>query len=277
MQVVKDFHVHEHHSGDAPGATVIDYCMVAEEKGFDEICFTTHFIIAGKDANNGVHPRLIPEYIDEIESAQTSTSVKLRIGLEVDYFPEEEARLASILDEYHLDFVLGSLHYIRGFDIGDKEGSFAFFGGRKIQECLEIYYDGWREAIESGLFDSMAHPDYFRKYLSISRKEPLSFSDYGSKVYDAIDALKAYDVGCEVNPSGYRHGIGDCYPMLGFLKALKDEGVDAITIGSDCHSPTRLGERLEEAAKRIREVGYSKISIFERRQRRDVELKKILE
>ncbi|MGB9622986.1 MAG: histidinol-phosphatase HisJ family protein, partial [Candidatus Bathyarchaeia archaeon] len=257
-------------------ATVIDYCRVAEEKGFDEICFTTHLIIAGKDSNNGLHPSRIPEYIEEIESAQASTSVKLRIGLEVDYFPKEETYLASILDDYPLDFVLGSLHYIRGFDIGDKAGSIAFFGGRKIQKSLEVYYDGWREAIESGLFDVMAHPDYFRKYLNLSRLEPLSFSDYGSKVYEAIDALKAYDVGFEVNSSGYRHGIGDCYPMLGFMKALKDEGADIITIGSDCHSPTNLGERLDEAVKRIREVGYSKISVFEGRRRQEVELEKIV-
>ena len=276
MRVIKDFHVHEHHSGDAPGATAIDYCRVAEEQGFDEICFTTHLIIAGKDTNNGIHPSRIPEYVEEIESAQTSTSVKLRIGLEVDYFPEEEARIASILDEYPLDFILGSLHYIRGFDIGDKAGSTAFFGGRKIQECLEVYYDGWIEAIESGLFDVMAHPDYFRKYLNLSRQNPLSFDDYGSKVYEAIDTLKAYDVGFEVNSSGYRHGIADCYPMRDFLKALKDKGIDVITIGSDCHSPTNLGERLDEAVKRIREVGYFKISVFEGRRRRDVELEKIV-
>ncbi|MBS7619042.1 histidinol-phosphatase HisJ family protein [Candidatus Bathyarchaeota archaeon] len=276
MQVIKDFHVHEHHSGDAPGATVTDYCRVAEERGFDEICFTTHFIIAGKDANNGLHPSLISEYIDEIESAQASTSVKLRIGLEVDYFPEAEALLSSILDEYPLDFVLGSLHYIRGFDIGDRAGSVAFFGGRKIQECLETYYEGWREAVESGLFDVMAHPDYFRKYLNLSRPGPLSFSEYGSTVYEAIDALKAYKVGFEVNPSGYRHGIGDCYPILGFLRELKSEGIDIITIGSDCHSYTKLGERLEEAVKRVREVGYSNISVFEDRRRRGIELEKIV-
>ncbi|MGQ9680896.1 MAG: histidinol-phosphatase HisJ family protein [Candidatus Bathyarchaeia archaeon] len=276
MSVTKDFHVHERHSGDAPGASVVEYCRIAEERGFDEICFTTHLIIAGKDANNGLHPSLIPEYIDEIESAQASTSVKLRIGLEVDYFPGEEPRLAYILDEYDLDFVLGSLHYIRGFDIGDKAGSVAFFGGKKIQECLEAYYEGWMEAIESCLFDVMAHPDYFRKYLKLSRVEPLSFSDYGSTVYEAIDALKSYNVGFEVNSSGYRHGIRDCYPILGFLKAMRDGGVDTVTIGSDCHTLERLGEGLEEAVKRIKEVGYSKVSVFEGRRRRNIELEKIM-
>lgn len=273
--VRKDFHVHESHSRDAPGALVEGYIRAAEAMGMDEICFTTHLIISGPDTANSIMVEEIPEYFEEIERGQSMTGVKLRVGLEVDYFPGEERRLASLLDEYPFDFILGSLHYIRGYDIGAKEGSMAFFGGRGLREALDIYYTDWGLAVESGLFDVMAHPDYFRKYLSHTFPSPLTLEDYGSRLFEAIESLKSYGVGVEVNPSGYRHGIGDCYPSLELLRVMKEEGIETVTIGSDSHRVEDLGSRLEEAVDRLRSASYDHICIFEGRRNRVLSLDEV--
>ncbi|KON30080.1 hypothetical protein AC482_04715, partial [miscellaneous Crenarchaeota group-15 archaeon DG-45] len=241
----------------------------------DEIGFATHLITAGPDVEHGISPDLIPEYLDEIEGAQASTRVKLRAGLEVDYFPAEEGRLASLLDEHPLDFVLGSLHYVQGYDIGSKGGSVAFFSGRNLEEALNVYFGEWRRAVESGLFDVMAHADYFRKYLPLSRPDPPAFEEYGSAVFEAIDSLRSYGVGFEVNSSGHRHGIGDCYPVLGFIGAAREAGVEAVTIGSDSHTVQGLGERLEEAVSRLEAAGYSHICVYEGRGNRRLSLDEI--
>jgi len=275
FSVTRDFHVHERHSSDAPGATVEGYCRVAEARGMEEIGFATHFIIAGPDTDHGIPPALIPEYVREIEEAQETTRVRLRIGLEVDYFPGEERRLASVLDEHPLDFVLGSLHYIRGYDIGSRRGSVAFFSRRPLREALDVYYRGWREAVESGLFDVMAHPDYFRKYLPLTRPDPVAFEDYGPAAIDAIDSLRSYGVGVEVNASGYRHGIGDCYPSLDFLRAAREAGVEAVTLGSDSHSHDGLGAWLGEAVRRLEEAGYTHVSVYEGRRNRRLSLAEV--
>jgi len=270
--VTKDFHIHERHSCDARGASVESYCRVAEEKGIDEIGFATHLIITGPDVKYSIAPEQIPEYFKEIETAQSTTNVKLRIGLEVDYFPEEERRIASILDNYPFDFILGSLHSVQGHNIGSKKGITAFLAGRRIEEALDIYYDCWRKAVESGLFDVMAHPDYFRRHFDTVRATPLAFEEYGSSVFEAFESLKSCRVGVEVNSSGYRHGIGDCYPTLGFLKAVKDVGVETVTIGSDSHSVEQLGMGLGDAIKRLEEAGYSHICVFEGRKNKRLSL-----
>ncbi|MFQ6052690.1 MAG: histidinol-phosphatase [Candidatus Bathyarchaeia archaeon] len=273
--VAVDLHVHESHSSDAPGATVAKYCRVAEERGIDEVGFATHLIISGPDIDHGIAPERIPEYLEEIEAAQRTTGVRLRVGLEVDYFPGEERRLGRLLDEHPLDFVLGSLHYIRGYDIGSRRGSTAFFGGRRIDEALEVYYDGWREAVESGLFDIMAHPDYFRKYLPLTRPSPPAFEEYGTAVLEAIDSLRSYGVGVEVNSSGFRHGLGDCYPTPGFLRAIREAGVETVTVGSDSHSPEGLGVKLDEAVKRLAETGYTHLCVYGGRRNRRVPLSEL--
>jgi histidinol-phosphatase (PHP family) len=273
---MKDFHVHERHSGDAREATVESYCRAAEEKGIDEIGFATHLIITGPDVEYSIPPNRISEYFEEIERARSSTSVKLRIGLEVDYFPEEERRLASILNDYPFDFIMGSLHYVQSHDIGSRKGLKAFLVAKKVEEALTTYYDCWREAIESGLFDVMAHPDYYRKFLPTIHPKPLTHDEYESSVFKAIDSLKSYRVGVEVNSSGYRHGIDDCYPALDLLRALKEEGIETVTIGSDSHSVEQLGMRLGDAIRRLEEAGYSHICVFEGRGNRRLSLTELL-
>lgn len=274
--IKKDFHVHESHSSDAPLATVEKYCRAAERRGIDEICFTTHLILTGPDVQHGISPEKMPEYLEEIQTAQESTTVKLRTGLEIDWFPKIERQIEAIIGEYPLDYSLGSMHYVRGIDIGSRRQSPAFFLGKRIEDVLEIYYEEWRKAVESGLFDVMAHPDYFRKYLGLSHSTPISWEDYGSTVYEAIDSLKSHRVGIEVNPSGWRHGIRDVYPIGGFLEAANKAGVEKVTVGSDCHSWESLGKNTLKAVRRLEEAGYDYLCVFEGRRNRKISLSDVV-
>jgi len=271
--IKKDYHVHESHSTDAPGATVERYCRMAERRGIDEIAFATHFIVWGPDTGIGLSPSQIPDYLEEIQTAQEATAVTLRSGLEVDYFPEEERLLERVLGENYLDFVLGSLHYIRGHDIGTRLGSKEFFGGRPLEEALDSYYTGWREAVESGLFDVMAHPDYFRTHLGLTYRDPIIWERFGSAVYEAIDSLRSQGVGFEVNSSGWRHGMEGVYPISGFLEAAREAGVDVVTVGSDSHSVDGLGVNTSLAVERLEEAGYARICVFEGRRYKRISLR----
>ena len=259
---MKDFHVHESHSGDAVEATVSGYLEAAENLRMDEICFTAHLITTGQYTRFSIQPHLIPEYIEEIERAQVSTNVRLRVGLEVDYFPEEERRIGSILNEYSFDFILGSLHFPRGFNMGSREGFADFSGDRKMEDVLSDFYCLWKEAVESKLFDAMAHPDYFRRAICQSGLPLPTFEKYGIEVLEAIDSMKSCGVGFEINSAGFRHNIDDFYPIEGFLKAAQQSGIETVTIGSDSHSVDQLGIGLEEAVKRLRDTGYSNVSTF---------------
>jgi histidinol-phosphatase (PHP family) len=260
-----DYHVHERHSRDTSSATVENYVRAAEERGIDEVAFTTHLITAGPDVDIGIRLHEIPEYLEEIQRAQETTKVRLLAGLEVDYFPQEERRLERILGEHSLDIVLGSTHYVNGVDIGSRRQVEEFFAGRPISEGADEYYTVWRRAIESGLFDVMAHPDYWRKYIHIFR-QPVGWDDFGSVVYDCLDSLVSHGVGIEVNTSGHRHGVGGNFPLQQFLDAAYKAGVKTVTVGSDSHTPSQLGYRLVEAVEQLRKAGYSTLSSFRRRK-----------
>jgi histidinol-phosphatase (PHP family) len=274
--ISKDFHIHESYSSDAPLATPEKYCKVAERRGIDELCFTTHLILAGSDMKHGISPEKIPSYLRDIEAAQENTDVTLRVGLEIDWFPEVAREIEAILAEYPLDYALGSLHYVRGIDIGSRRQSPSFFLGKELVDALDIYFEEWGKAAESGLFDVLSHPDYFRKYLSLTHEMPVSFEEYGSKALDAFDILKNHGVGIGVNTSGYRHGIGDLYPIKGFLQAAREVGIDTTVVGSDCHTVGDLGRNTMRAAQRLKKEGYTHISVFEGRKSRRISLSEVM-
>jgi len=261
-----DYHVHESHSRDAPGATLPAIIHEAEERGIREIALTTHLIVAGQDIYLGVQMDELDEYFLDIEKAQDDTSVVLRSGLEVDYFPGEEKRLEKIIDEHPLDFSLGSIHYINGVDIGSRVGASSFFEGRPLHEAADEYFTVWMMAAESGLFDVLAHPDYWRKHLQTQRSEPAAIEDYGSVYRETLRILAEEGVGLEVNTSSTKVGLTEFYPVQGFLRAAYESGVRTVTVGSDAHMPSTLGYRLDEAAAKLRRAGFKSISTFKGRR-----------
>ncbi|TRO48013.1 hypothetical protein E2P65_03540 [Candidatus Bathyarchaeota archaeon] len=196
----------------------------------------------------------------------------LKRGIEVDYFPGEERRIGAVLEEHQWDFILGSLHFVKGIDIGSRRNSPRFFKGRRPDEALDVYFGEFRRAVESGLFDVIAHPDYFRKFTPLSYESPVIWEQYGTKVYEAIDSLRSNGVGFSVNSSGWRHGIGDVYPVEGFVRAALEAGVDRVTIGSDCHTFFDLGANTLRCLERLEKVGYRHACAYEGRRCRRVPL-----
>jgi histidinol-phosphatase (PHP family) len=260
-----DYHVHESHSRDAPGATLPAIIQVAEERGIREIALTSHLIVKGPDMYLSIKMDELDEYFQGIWEAQENTGVVLRAGLEVDYFPGEEKRLENIIDEHPLDYCLGSIHYLNGVDIGSRRGACNFFTGRPLHEAADEYFTAWRIAAESGLFDVLAHPDYWRKHLQTVRGEPAAIEDYGSAYREALLTLAERGVGLEVNTSSAKYGLTEFYPVQGFLKQAYESGVTTVTVGSDAHTPSALGHRLDEAASNLRRAGFESISTFEGR------------
>ena len=58
-------------------------------------------------------------------------------------------------------------------------------------DALDIYFEEMGKAAGSGLFDVIAHPDYFRKYLGLTHEMPVSFEEYGSKVLDTFEIFSS--------------------------------------------------------------------------------------
>ena len=265
-----DYHVHERHSSDAATTSIREIIRTAEARRIDEVAFTTHMITGGIDHGFGIQPDEIHEYLDEILDAQESTDVTLRAGLEVDYFPEEERNIERVLTEYPFDFILGSVHRVHGLSIASRGEATQFFSGRPLRESINEYLGVWNQAIESGLFDVMAHPDYFKKYLPSLGYPILTFEDFTPTIYDSFDKLASYNIGFEINTSSTRHGSGTFFPVKDFVREARQAGVKTITVGSDTHVPETLGFNIPEALDLLEKSGFGEVSVFRGRKRAGV-------
>jgi histidinol-phosphatase (PHP family) len=265
-----DYHVHERHSSDAATTSIRDIIRTAEARRIDEVAFTTHMITGGIDHGFGIQPDEIHEYLDGILDAQESTDVTLRAGLEVDYFPEEERNIERVLTEYPFDFILGSVHRVHGLSIASMGEATQFFSGRPLRESINEYLGVWNQAIESGLFDVMAHPDYFKKYLPSLGYPILTFEGFTPTIYDSFDKLASYNIGFEINTSSTRHGSGTFFPVNDFVREARQAGVKTITVGSDTHVPETLGFNIPEALDLLEKSGFGEVSVFRGRKRASV-------
>ncbi len=275
--LLADYHVHTGYTKDVRRDVSIEaYLEKAEKLGLAEICFVNHLEfhpVKGLVKGATIFPDQIEEFIGEVERAKANTSLKVKVGLEVTYTRRFEKDIEAILSEHEssFDFFLGSIHYIGSYVVSPifaTELSEEVFAKFDELEAYRRYFDEVAAAVESQLFDVLAHPDLIRKIAVKHYGREISSELYMDMAWRVLDALNEYGIGLEVNSAGYRHSIGDCYPRTEMLKAAKKLGIKVVTIGSDAHALEHLGLKLEKAAEKVILAGYEGFYVFEKHKPR---------
>jgi len=266
-----DYHVHTRYTKDVkPDTTLEGYILKAEEMGLKEVCFLNHFEyhpLMGLVKGSTIFPDQIDEFIEEVEKARAFASIKIRIGLEVTYTENYLRDIERTLSEYEgsLDIILGSIHFLKGYNITGTMAPSRLFESFSEEQLYQLYFQELAKVAESQLFDVLAHPDVIRKHAVKFYGGELDSILYKSLIIKVLDIIKEYGVGLEVNASGYRHGINDCYPRIEMLELAKKLGVKIVTTGSDAHGINHLAYCLNKAAEKLMKAGYSSYTIFHKR------------
>ena len=187
-----------------------------------------------------------------------------KIGIEVCNF-QNQAKVREILDKYPFDYVIGSIHFIRGWAYDSEE-----IKAEWQQHSLEDIYEWYTQEIEhlcaGGLYDVLGHPFNIRLYKY--------FPDFDVTPYllRAVQALKKADMGIDVNTGTYyRYPVQEISPYGDFLKLAKEYELPIIT-SSDAHKPEDCGAYIDDAIKYIKEYGYIEGMTFNKRKRTMVPL-----
>lgn len=204
----------------------------------------------------------LDEYVDLIECTRID-GLKLRLGLEVDYFPDSEDELASLLHGWPWDYLIGSVHWIDGWIYDVRQQTWE---GRDKAAVWRRYFELLDGAVNSGLFDILGHVDAIKVFGHIPAEPPL----------DELDQLTASllqaGMVIEANTAFKYRGLSDDFcPAPYLLKLMKQSGVP-ITFGSDAHRPQEAGLLLQEAVQQAICCGYRECTGFDRREPFSVEL-----
>lgn len=251
-----DYHIHSLFSDGS--ALPEDYLAPAIAAGIREIGFSEHFTLLRETLDWSMNATEVDSYLKYIRTLKENThNIKIRIGLEIDFFPGKEEEIRSHIMKSGLDYAIGSVHYLGDstVDLGPE-----FYEGKNINLLYESYFEMVKEAASSGLFDIIAHCDLIRIYgfKPSSDQEPL--------YRKLAKAFKEYDVAFELNTNGRNRPIGDFYPERRFLKIFREENVP-VCVNSDAHMPSRVGQYFDEAYNLLRKAGYTEMATFDSRER----------
>jgi histidinol-phosphatase (PHP family) len=259
-RVMYEMHSHTPLCGHAAG-TPEDYAEAAWRRGLAGIAITCHNPLPdGLARASRMRLEQFPQYLDMVESArrQWAGRVEVLLGMECDFMPGLEPWLRRQLDSVELNHVLGSVHpqlheYKEAYWRGDA------------MEYQRTYFEHLARAAETGLFDTLAHPD-------LVKNETADKWEVGRIMHHlrgCLDRIARSGVAMELNTSGVHKVIREMNPGIEILSEMRERGIPVV-IGADAHVPPRVGDGFETALGLLREVGYSHASYFVCRQRRDV-------
>jgi histidinol-phosphatase (PHP family) len=195
----------------------------------------------------------------------------LKLGIEADFIPGREDRMAELLEARDWDYVIGSVHFLadRGVDAEYNETGTnwdVWQGARNADEVWKRYFETLAECASSGLYDLLAHPDLVKVW---GPARPMPERDLRFFYEPAVQAIADAGIAVELSTAGLRKPVGELYPARTFLEMVADAG-NPVTLSSDAHSPDHLGYGYAEALDLLRDVGITELATFDRRTRRPI-------
>jgi histidinol-phosphatase (PHP family) len=269
--VLTDYHVHlRPDDEDTPpeyyftAANAERYRETATERGIEELGVSEHVHRFTAALDVWQHPFWRGSARDDIdEYVEFVRASGLKVGIEADFVPGREDRMANLLEARDWDYVVGSVHFLRDAAL-DMRGDWDIWRSADPEKVWARYFETLGEAARSGMFDILAHPDLVKVW---GGDAPKPDGDLRRFYELAMDGIAEADVAIEVSTAGLRKPVGEIYPAAPFLEMCLDAG-KPVALSSDAHVPEHLGFEYERALEWLNGVGVSEIAVFEGRERR---------
>lgn len=240
-----------------------EYAAMAEQRGLRGLIVTCHNPMPnGFSARVRMREDQLDEYVDLVAKTRDlwADRIDVRLGLEADYFEGHETYLEKQLASADFHFVLGSVHP----QIDEFRERYWQSDPSEVQR---IYFRLLAQAAETGLFDSIAHPDLIKNFTS-QAWHPAAIMD---DILAALDRIAATGVAMELNTSGVNKTISEMNPFPEMLTEMWARDIP-VTIGADAHQPERVADGYETALRLLADCGYTKVCFFLDRKRHEVEI-----
>jgi histidinol-phosphatase (PHP family) len=246
-------------------ANVQHYREAASERDIVELGVSEHVYRFTQALEVWQHPFWRENALDDLDDycRFVREDTDLRLGLEADFIPGAEDRIANLLEARDFDYVVGSVHFLRDHAL-DMDDYSVWSSGRSAEEIWRGYFRTLGEAARSGLFDILAHPDLVKAW---GRDRPLPEGDLRRYYELAMDGIAESGIAIEVSTAGLRKRAQEIYPAPAFLEMCVEAGAP-VALSSDAHRPEDVGADYERALELLDGVGVKELCVFHRRERR---------
>lgn len=247
-----NFHTHTFRCKHAAGADE-DYVQAALENGFDTLGFSDH--VPWAFATDYVsHCRMLPtQWADYKQSVlalreKYQGQIAIHLGVESEYYPKYLDQLKRMKDDGCEYLLLGN-HFL----FSEEDYPYVCAACEEDRGVYE-YAEQAVEAIRTGLYSAMAHPDLYLSHRRELNRACLEAADM------ICQAAKEAHIPIEYNLLGLRSeltGQSRGYPNQDFWEYARKWNNDVI-LGVDAHDPVQLreGSVWETAMQRLNALGY---------------------
>ena len=238
-----------------------EYAAAAEKKGLKGIVVTCHAPMPeGYSSPYRMEPEDWDRYLAMVAEAAGAWRgrVDVRLGLESEYVPGFLPWIERLHGRAEFHHVLGSVHCQM------HEYTDAYFTG-SWPEFQRTYFRHLAEAAETGLYDTLSHPDLVKNMQPAEWVLPRIMDD----IRHALDRIAAAGTAMELNTSGLNKTIPEMNPGFAILKEMRARNIPVV-LGADAHTPARVADHYGDALMILDKAGYEEVSFFLNRQRQTV-------
>jgi histidinol-phosphatase (PHP family) len=273
--MLTDYHLHLR--PDEPDATPAEhftqanvkrYRDAADERDISELGVSEHIYRFEQALDVWQHPLWRKFAHDDLDEycRFVREDTDLRLGIEVDFIPGAEDRVANLLEARDFDYVVGSVHFLQDHAL-DTDDYSVWSSGRSVEEIWRDYFLTLGEAARSGLFDILAHPDLVKVWGPTHPERPFPEGDPRRYYELALDGIAESGVAIEVSTAGLRKRAQEIYPAPALLQMCVEAGAP-VALSSDAHRPEDVGADYDRALELLESAGVSELCVFGHRERR---------
>ena len=269
---MRDGHIHSPYCPHGSSDRFEQYIKKAIEVGVMVMTFTEHFPLPknfkdpSPENDSAMSEDHLLAYFNELKELKEKYkhSIKINIGVEVDYIEGYEKEIKEMLDKYgeYIDDSILSVHMIKINDeyhlidySPEKFGELVDLLG-SIENVYYKYYDTVKMAVNSDLGRykprRIGHLNLVRKYNKIY---PYDYSG-NENLEEIVRIVKSKDYELDFNVSGYRKPYcNEAYIDGYLLKLVRDYNVKTI-LGSDSHTHDTVGYKMKEYNRLMEELQF---------------------
>ncbi len=253
-----DAHLHTDLSPDADVPLDV-YARLAWEQGIGELAITDHLDFDPRAPAYAYADFAIRERTVRAVAERWGDRVRIRFGVEITYQRAHEADIREHLARHRYDYTVGSVHAMDGSPYLPSRVA-AFVAGRSLPEVVAPYFDEVLGAVRSGLFDTLGHLDYVKRWL-VPHLDPAVLAGAPELYEPILTALVESGMTLEVNTSGLRQAAAETYPAAWAVERFRELGGDRVTTGSDTHRAASFGFGLAEGYSVAARAGFEQVRI----------------
>lgn len=248
-----NIHTHTFRCGHASDEEDRKYVENAVAAGLKVLGFSDHspgILENGKSQGYCMKPDMQLDYVESILSLKKEYegTIDIKLGYEMEYYPRCFDSFMETMTRYHVDYLILGQHFTNN----NTDGIHAY-RTTDDRELLSKFVSQEIEAIETGVFTYVAHPDI------------MNFADdriYEEEYSRLVLRAKELGIPLEINLLGIRDAR--TYPNERFIRLCGEIGAP-MCIGSDAHSsdvvwdPSSYERAMELAEKYDAEIVYEPV------------------